>query len=58
MKVIISYYIDKKNRLFEITKTEDLIQFTLITDLNKQEKIEIGEIINKNTEYEELLSIP
>jgi hypothetical protein len=53
MKVI-SYYFDKKNRLFEITKTEGLIQVRLIGDAESKINL-IGDIIDIE---EEILIIP
>jgi len=51
---IISYYIDKNNRLFEITKTEELIQVRLIGDAESKINL-IGDIIDIE---EEILIIP
>lgn len=58
MKLLISYYIDKNNRLFEITRTDKLIKFRLLTD-KPVKQIEQRYIIDKLNEIElELLNIP
>ena len=55
---LISYYIDKNNRLFEITRTDKLIKFRLLTD-KPVKQIEQRYIIDKLNEIElELLNIP
>lgn len=55
---IVSYYIDKNNRLFEIIRTEKLIKFRLLTD-KPIKQIETRDIIDKLNELElELLNIP
>jgi hypothetical protein len=55
---LISYYIDKNNRIFEITRTDKLIKFRLLTD-KPVKQIEQRYIIDKLNELElELLNIP
>ena len=54
----VSYYIDKINRLFEITKTNESVKIRLIGE-NKHKKIMIGDVVKEIIEVNrDLLTIP